>query len=220
MDEHTDKFPEKTESDVAAVLGRAALGLFPIAGPLVSSLIETEYERKTEAFHRGVGKRISKLEINSTSSLAARATSNDQDAKDKILATYLLIHKLVQEAMDVEKRDFLAVAMASTLAWDVNGEELERRYFLRCLAEFEVIHIQLLKSAIKGPPAIRELHGAEGLPGEVAKTAWKELNDCGMVNLDSPNTMMVLSGTNSNRLTDRGARFLRFVGENEEGMPE
>ena len=213
MDEHNEQYPEKTADDVAAALGRAALGLVPIAGPLASSLIETEHERKKEAFHRSVGKRVSKLEINSTSSLAARAASNDQDAKDKIVATYLLIHKLVQEAMDIEKREFLASAMASTLAWDVNDEELERRYFLRCLADFEVIHIQLLKSAIKGQPAIRELYGAEGLQGEIAKTAWKELNDCGMVSLDSPNTMMTSSGANANRLTDRGARFLRFVGE-------
>ena len=213
MGEHTGEYPEKTADDVAADLGRAALGLVPIAGPLASSLIETEYERKKEEFHRSVGKRVSELEINSTSSLAARAANDDQDAKDKILATYLLIHKLVQEAMDVEKRDFLASAMASTLAWDVNDEELERRYFLRCLADFEVIHIQLLKSAIKGQPAIRELYGAEGLQGEIAKTAWKELNDCGMVSLDSPNTMMTSSGANANRLTDRGARFLRFVGE-------
>ena len=212
MDEHTDNFPEKTAGDVAEVLGRAVLGLFPIAGPLISPLIETEYERKIEEFHRSIGKRVSKLEINSTSSLAARAVDNDQDAKDKILATYLLIHKLVQEAMDVEKRDFLASAMASTLAWDANGEELERRYFLRCLADFEVIHIQLLKSAIKGQPAINEIYAAEGLHGEIAKTAWRELNDCGMVNLDSPNTMMSPSGASANRLTDRGARFLRFVG--------
>ena len=212
MDEHTDKFPEKTENDVAEVLGRAALGLVPFVGPLVSALIETEYERKIEAFHRSIGKRVSDLEINSTSSLAARAADNDQDAKDKILATYLLVHQLVQEAMDAEKREFLAAAMASTLAWDVNGEELERRYFLRCLADFEVIHVQLLKSAIKGQPAINEIYAAEGLHGEIAKTAWRELNDCGMVNLDSPNTMMTPSGASANRLTDRGARFLRFVG--------
>jgi len=114
--------------------------------------------------------------------------------------------------MDAEKRYFLASALASTLAWDVNDEELERRYCLRCLADFEVIHIQLLKSAIQGQTAIRELYDAEGLHGEIAKTAWKELNDCGMVNLDSPSTMMTSSGASANRLTERGARFLRFVG--------
>ena len=210
-DNRGKQYPEQSGADLGAELVKVAMGKIPVIGSFLVPFMETAHSQRVEEFHRQMGKRVVALEINDTSSLAARAKNGDQGAREKILSTYLLVLKLAQEAMDEEKREFLASAMASTLAWDASSEEMERRYFLRCLADFEFIHIQLLRRAPKGQAAIRELWGSEGLLGEIAKTAWEELNDRKMVNLDSPATMMTPAGASADRLTERGRRFLEFI---------
>ena len=114
--------------------------------------------------------------------------------------------------MDEEKREFLAAAMASTLLWPDDAEGLERRYFLRCLSDFEPIHVRLLDRARKGLVPVRELVDEEGVRGEIAQSAWAELFQNKMVSIESVGGMMTESGIAADRTTARGMRFLWFVG--------
>ncbi len=209
--EKADEYPERRPIDTAADMAKAFAGsMFPGAGAL-TTLIQTSYSRRIAAFHRRTAERIQAIEEAASNTLWHRANSGDEDAKEEILSTYATISRLVQEAMDEEKRQALADAMASSLLWPA-GEEVERRYFLRCLAEFDTIHIELIVRATQGVNLVRDLVNATGILGENAKAAWKELNDRGMVNMESVGGLMTANGMAADRSTPLGTRFLRFVG--------
>lgn len=209
-----DEYPERRLVDAAADLARALAGsTFPGGGAL-STLIQTSHSRRLAAFHRRTADRLQALEKATASTLLQRAIDGDEDAREEVLSTYATISRLVQEAMDEDKRQALADAMASSLM-SPPGTEVERRYFLRCLSEFETIHIALITRAKQGVGAVRDLVNARGILGENAKAAWKELNDRGMVNIESVNIMMTASGTAADRTTPLGTRFLEFIGQRD-----
>ena len=207
-----DKYPERHPVDTAADIAKGiASSAFPGAAAL-TTLIQTSHSRRLAAFHRRTAERLRALEDGSTSTLLQRAVEGNKNAREEIFSTYATITRLVQEAMDEEKRQALAAGMAASLLWPAEAEDLERRYFLRCLSEFEAIHMTLIVRARQGVAGVRDLVNAEGSLGENAKAAWKELNDRGMVNMESVNVMMTPSGTSADRTTPLGARFLRFIG--------
>ena len=209
-----DEYPERRLVDTAADLAKALAGSTFPGGSALSTLIQTSHARRLAAFHRRTADRLQALEETAASTLLQRAIDGDEDAREEILSTYATITRLVQEAMDEEKRQALADAMASSLMWPA-GAEVERRYFLRCLSEFETIHIDLIGRAKQGVGAVRDLVNAPGILGENAKAAWKELHDRGMVNTDSVNVMMTASGTEADRTTPLGTRFLEFIGQRD-----
>ena len=145
-------------------------------------------------------------------SLLQRATDGDEDAQEAILSTYATIARLVQEAMDEERRQCLAAAMANSLLWPADGEEVERRQFLRYLAEFEGIHTKLLAQAKRGLMGVRKLTNAKGSLGENAKAAWQELYGRRMVAMEEVNVTMTPEGTSADQTTPLGSRFLQFIG--------
>ena len=114
--------------------------------------------------------------------------------------------------MDEEKRQSLAAAMANSLLWPADAEEIERRQFLRYLAEFEAIHIKLLVRTRQGLDGVRELTNTTGALGENAKAAWKELYGRRMVVRGEVNIMMTPEGTSADQTTPLGSRFLQFIG--------
>lgn len=211
-DRESVEYPETTGGDTAVKLLKGAVGSFVPGGFVLAQFIKTEHSRRMREFLLNVQDRLGSLEDADPSCLVARAEDGDQDARDRILSTYLVIARMVQEAMDDDKRKALAAAMASTMLWDEKAEEMERRYFLRCLADFEAIHLDMLARSREGLASVKELYNADGMLGEAAKTAWRELYERGMVNTDSVNAMMTPSGMTANRTTPRGSRFLAFVG--------
>ena len=58
--------------------------------------------------------------------------------------------------MDDEKCEPLANAMPSSVM-SPEWQEVERRHFLRCLADFETIHIQLIVRAGQGVRTVWDL---------------------------------------------------------------
>ena len=213
-DDTFDQYPERKLVDVVADLAKALAGsAIPGAGGL-ASLIQTSHARRLAEFHRRTANRIQALEETAASTLLNRAMEGDEDAREEILSIYATISRLVQEAMDEQKRQALADAMASSLL-SPTGEEIERRYFLRCLADFETIHIQLISSAAGGVGAVSDLVNAPDILGDNAKAALKEVNDRGMVSMDvqTVNTIMTSSGMAADRRTPLGVRFLRFIGQ-------
>ena len=126
----------------------------------------------------------------------------DEGAREAILSTYATITRLVQEATDEEKRQALAAGMASSLLWPADAEDVERRYFLRCLSDFEAIHMHLLAVAKQGQAVVAPILDASGPLSENAQAAWSELNDRGMVH----------PGLENSWTTPLGTRFLHFIG--------
>ena len=210
-DQH--QYPEAGAADFLVEVAKNLAGsAFPGASNL-ATLIRTQHSRRLEAFHRRMAERLDGLENNNVSCLLKLALEGNQEAKDQILSTYSLIARLVQEAMESEKREALAAAMASTLLWPEHALEIERRYFLRCLSDFEAIHINLIARARGGVRPVQELVNASGSLGDTAKAAWKELNSKGLVNRESVNVFMTESGMTADATTAQGARFLRFIGQ-------
>ena len=205
------EYPEVSVGDTAVELIKGAFSSVVPGGFVLSQFIETERSRRMKAFLLNIQDRLSSVEQADPSCLLSKAQTGDQDARDRILSTYVVITRMVQEAMDEEKRKALAGAMASTLLWEEKAEEMERRYFLRCLTNFEAIHLELLARSREGLVSVKELYNADGMLGDAAKTAWRELYEREMVNTDSVNTMMSSGGMAVNRITQRGSRFLDFV---------
>ena len=210
-----DEFPLPHTGDVLVEVTKSLVGAaFPGASAL-ATLIRTQHARRLEAFHRRTAERLRALEKNNASYLLKSAIEGNQEATDEILSTYSVIARLVQEAMEQEKREALAAAMASTLLWPTDAGDIERRYFLRCLSDFEAIHINLIARARRGLHPVKELVNASGSLGETAKAAWKELNDRGLVNRESVNVFMTDSGMNADAATAQGVRFLKFIGQQD-----
>ena len=213
--DNPDDFPKPQIADTAVEMAKGLVGsAFPGASAL-AALIQTSHSRRVTAFHRRTAERVRVLEKTSTSTLLQQALEGNEDAKEEILSTYATIARLLQEAMDDEKREALSSAMASSLLWPIDAENIERRYFLRCLDQFEAIHLNLLARARHGVVEVRDLATASGPLGENANVAWKELNSRGMVNTDSVGGMMTASGAAADRTTPLGARFLRFIGRED-----
>ncbi|MDE0055377.1 MAG: hypothetical protein OXT64_14150 [Gammaproteobacteria bacterium] len=209
-----DEYPVRRPVDAVADMAKALAGSTFPGGSALATLIRTSHDRRLEAFHRRTLNRLQTLEETNASTLLQRAKDGDEDATEEVLSTYATISRLVQEAMGESKRQALAAAMASSLM-SPDGAEVERRYFLRCLSEFDTIHIDLIACAKQGVGAVRDVVNAHGILGENAKAAWKELNDRGMVNIESVNTMMTASGTGADRTTPLGTRFLEFIGRRD-----
>ena len=212
QDNDDNEYPEKRPLDSALELAKDVAGsLFP-GTPAITALIKTAHSRRLEEFHRRTAQRLDALEQSNVTTLLDRAIGGDHEAKEEVLSTYATISRLVSEAMDEDKRMALAAAMASSLQWPAEeGAAAERRLFVRCLTEFETIHVVLISRAKSGVQAIKDLYNASGILGETAKTAWQDLNARGMVNIDSPNVVMTNSGMNADRTTLRGQRFLQFI---------
>ena len=216
-----DQYPERRVSDTVADMAKALFGSAVRGAGALAAAIQASHARRLEAFHRRTGDRVHALEQTTAPTLLQRATDGDEDAREESLSTYTKISRLVQESMDNEKREALAMAMASSLM-SPEGQEVERRHFLRCLADFETIHIQLIVRAGQRVRAVRELV----LPtvvkdprmlGDNAKPALLKINDRGLVNVDlqSVNTMMTSSGMTDDRRTLMGTRFLAFIGRDD-----
>ena len=210
-DDPIDQYPERRAIDTVADMAKAFIGsAVPGAGAL-ATLIRSSHVRRLEEFHRRTADRLDALEQITASTLLRRATEGDEAAKEEIFSTYATISRLIQESMDDEKRKALASAMASSLL-SPDGQEIERRYFLLCLADFETIHIYLLVRAAQGVGSVRALVNAPGMLGDNSKAALTEINDRGFVELDrqSVNTMMTPTGMAQDRTTPLGKRFLSF----------
>ena len=209
-----NEYPERRAGDTAVEMAKGLVGsVFPGAAAL-AALIETAHSRRMATFHRQMVGRVRALEENTAGSLLERAMDGDQSAQEELLSTYSTITRLVQEAMDEEKREALAAAMASSLLWSTHAADVERHYFLRCLSDFEAIHINLMTRARQGVRGVKEVLNAEDSLGQTAKAAWQELSERRMVNrgLDSINIMMTDSGMIADAITPQGARFLQFIG--------
>ena len=201
MSDKFDDYPEPRPLDTALEMVKGLAGsAFPGAGAL-TRLIQTSHSRRLDAFHRRTAERLRSLENAYASSLFHRAMDGDEYARDAILSTYATVTRLLQEAMDEEKRQALAAGMASSLMWPADAEDVERRYFLRCLSEFEVVHMHLLALAQQGGDAVIPFLNAPGPLGENAQAAWSELNDRGMVNPTLANSWT----------TPLGTRYLQFI---------
>lgn len=210
-----DAYPEAGLGDAALDVFKGIASALPGGGAL-AALIKTEHSRRVEAFHRRTSKRVNALEKRSASTLLQRAVNGDQAAKDELLSTYATIHRLVLETLEQEKMEALASALAHSIMWsEEDGAAMERRHFLRCVADFDAVHIDLLSRARAGVQAVKPLVKASGASGETAQTAWKELHDRGMVSIDDSgmNFMMTAHGMSEDRTTSKGARFLSFVGQ-------
>lgn len=212
-DDTVGQYPERHAFDTVADIAKALVGSAVPGGNALATLIRTSHSRRLEVFHRRTAERLDTLEQLAASTLLQRAMEGDEDAMEEILSTYATITRLVNESMDDEKRQALASAMASSLI-SPDGQEIERRHFLRYLADFETIHIHLIVRAKQGVRSVRELVGEPGMLGDNAKAALREVNDRGLVDLDpqSVNTMMTASGMAADRTTPLGNRFLRFIG--------
>ena len=211
-----DQYPERRVSDTVADMAKALFGSAVRGTGALAAAIQASPARRLEAFHRRTTDRLHALEQTTAPTLLQRATDGDEDAREEILSTYTKISRLVQESMDNEKREALAIAMASLLM-SPEGQEVERRHFLRCLADFETIHIQLIVRAGQRVRPVRELVKDPRMLGDNAKPALLEINDRGLVNVDlqSVNTMMTSSGMTDDRRTLVGTRFLAFIGRGD-----
>ena len=214
-DEAGDEYPERRIADSLVEVGIGLAGSIIPGGGALGPMIQTTHARRLEVFHKRIAARVRELEQHESGFLSERATNGDQAAQEEILSTYSMIVRLVQEAMDEDKRAALAAAMASTLLWPDSAEDAERRFFLRCLSDFDVIHINLLVRAKQGVASVRELLHENGELGETAKAAWKELHDRRMVNRDlsGMSGMMTSEGMRSDSTESQGARFLGFIGK-------
>ena len=215
-DDPIDQYPERRTIDTVADMARALVGSTVPGAATLATLIRSSHVRRLEEFHRRTADRLNALEQTTASTLLQRATEGDEDAKEEIFSTYATISRLIQESMDDEKRKALASAMASSLL-SPDGQEIERRHFLRCLADFETIHIHLIECTAQGVQSVRELVNDPGTLGDNAKAALREINDRGFVQLDhqTVSTMMTPTGMSQDRTTPLGKRFLRFIGQDE-----
>ena len=212
-DNNLGAYPPSSLGDYAIELLKGADRSSVPTGSAVPAFMKTERSRRLDAFHERMAKRVRELESAAAPGLLKRALEGDQDAKDNILSSYSVIKRLVEDAMDEEKREILALAMVSTLLWPEDADDTERRYFLRCLSNyFQAIHIQLLDRSRGGALRLRELVDQEGVAEQIAQSAWNELYREKMVNCDWADGLITESGMKLDRRTPRGTRFLRFVG--------
>ena len=211
-DSDSDGYPEPKLVDYAIEMTKGVVGsLFPGASGL-TALVKTSHARKTETFLRSLDDRVKAVEQFDTRCLLARAVEGNEGAQDEVVSILSKIGRLVDEATNDEKREMLAAALVSSFTWTEDADEMERHLFLRCLSDFEPIHVELLNRARKGFVPVRGLVDEESVRGEIAPSAWAELFQRKMVSIESTGGMMTGGGMSADRTTARGMRFLRFVG--------
>ena len=143
--------------------------------------------------------------------LLARAADGEENAQDEVVSIQSKISRLVQEANTERKREMLAAALVSSFTWPADEGEVERQLSLRCLSDFEPIHVELLDRARSGVVPVRELADEEGVKGKIAQSACAELYQCKMVRIDLVDGKLPRGGA-ADKTTARGMRLLRFVG--------
>ena len=76
-DSDPDGYPEPTRSDYAIEVAKGAAGLVP-GGSLVAPSVKTSLDRKKDAFHRSLAKRVKAVEEFDNRCLLSRAADGDQ----------------------------------------------------------------------------------------------------------------------------------------------
>ena len=108
----SDKYPDGKPLDTIVEVVMAFAEPTTTDAETLASFIQTAHSRRMEDLHQRVVDGLSGLEQQPPArSLAQRARDGDEDAREEILSTYAMIARLVQEAMDEEKRRALASAM-------------------------------------------------------------------------------------------------------------
>lgn len=129
MSDMFDDYPEPRPADTTVEM---VTGLAGSASPdvgVLARLIQTSHFRRLATLHRRTASRLRVLEDASDFSLFHRALDGDEYVRELILSTCATITRLLQEAVDEEKRQAFAVGLASSLMCPVGAEDVERRYF-------------------------------------------------------------------------------------------
>ena len=210
-DSDPDGYPEPTLMDYAIEVTKGVVGSLVPGASGLAALAKTSHARKMEAFLPSLDDRVRAVEQFDTRCLLARAVDGDQDAQDEVVSILSKIGRLVDEANNDEKREMLAAALVSSFTRTEDADEMERHLFLRCLSDFEPIHVQLLDRARSGVVPVRELVNEEGVRGEIAQSVWSELYQRKMVRIDLVDGKLPGGGA-ATKTTPQGMRFLRSVG--------
>ena len=219
--------PEATTGDRVHVLVRSLLSAAPYVGgaavELFTALITPPLESRRQEWMRDVGERLKELQDNKGIMV------EDLSKNDKFIDVVLQVSHSAMRTSQEEKRNALLNAISNS-ALNIEPDESMRQMFLDMIDSFNEWHLRILRlfqdprkwAEINNPSfPSRSLGGLDDVL-ENAYVAmkgkrtfydqlWRDLHARGLVSTDGLHSMMTAGGALSQRTTELGDRFLRFI---------
>lgn len=209
------------------MIARAGISSVPIVGgagvELFSALVTPPLERRRNEWMEEVGNALRDIEKKADIKLKALAEN------DAFIDTTLTASQIAVRTSQEEKRKVLINAI-SNVALEHAPEESRQHFFLNLIDIFTVWHLKILdlfdnprdwlKRNERPEPNIY-MRGMDSLLEEAYPElkeqrdfydqVWKDLNTYGLTNTNSLHTVMSLDGILSNRTSDLGKEFIKFI---------
>jgi len=216
-----------TAGDYTFALTKGGLGAIPIVGSISSELlgllVTPPLEKRRQDWMTEVGARLKELEENSKIDLSSLA-DNEQFIDTVLVATTLALKTSEKEKIKAFQNAILNTALGES------PDKTKGQIFLNLLDTFTVWHIKILhfidnptkwfENTGQNPPsfmmgslssvltkAFPPLSGQQ----ELLDVIWRDLHDNGFHNTSGLMTTMSGNGLLTNRTTQLGQEFLKFI---------
>lgn len=218
MEDDNLDVPKHGNGDYLHASVKVALGTIPLAGgalaEIFTSIVEAPFEKRKREWMGRVVQVIEDLR---------RSGLRDDSLKENeafISAVFYASH-LAMKTHQEEKLTALRNAIEN-VALGVEPDEVIQQIFLNYIDVFTVLHMKLLRFALRPEPSNNTLMGSlkdvlfKTHPdlneySELVDQIWKELHDYGFVTSNTLNGGMSISGLRQSHVTPMGNRFLRFI---------
>lgn len=218
------------KKDILYSLTKAGIGSIPIVGAAASELLQLiitpPIEKRRNKWMIEVGEKLQKLEAKNKINL--NELGNNEIFIDVVLQT-------TQQALKTSQNEKIKYYQNAILnsAIGANPDLSEIQIFLNFISDFTVWHIKILK-LFDNPKEWfekREIKVPDYFSGGLSNLLidaypelkerrdfydliWSDLNRAGLNNTSELHGMMTGSGLLSNRTSEFGKRFLKFITEN------
>ena len=225
--------PHEPSEDTFAFVGKAALSMVPIVGPLAADALAHALESRQAQRQHEFNVAIAHALSTALEKLDDATNIEDVMRSDEFIAGVTRAQRVAAETANQQKRRRLAAAVANGGSW-APFAATEREQFIRLVDEFDALHIWMLHyfsdprawlqardlyrqhentvmGGIDGPLGTALAAHPNVWNGPVTQAA-ADLDRTGLASIPLT-TMMSASGIFGPRTSAKGRRFLAFIDE-------
>lgn len=210
-----DSPPKQATVETAAQLVlKGATAVIPLAGPVVSYLLDLPLQRRKDEWLAGLAERLSRVE----------SRLEDLRNDEQFITATLHASTMAMRTHQALKLEALRNAVLNVAVGQA-PDEVKQHLFLSWVDVFNETHLRILK--VFQNPEYETSHWTPGsltqvleasLPdlagrSDIYNQLWRDLHIRGLVNTESLHGLMTGTGLTAKRTTDMGDEFVRFISE-------
>ena len=210
-----DSPPKQATAETAAHLVlKGATTAIPIAGPVVSYLLDLPLQRRKDRWLAGLAERLSSVE-----SRLEDLRNDEQFITATLHATIMAMRTHQAVKLEALRNAVLNIAVGQA------PDEVKQHLFLNWIDVFNETHLRILmvfqnpeyETSHRTPGSLTQVLEAR-LPdlagqSDLYNLLWRDLHIRGLVNTENLQGLMTGGGLTARRTTDMGDEFLQFISE-------